>query len=101
RFGDLVGAAAVDDAAGFAVQHGFRCTTRHSGDHGDSAGGGLEVDDAETFDVEAGAAGAGGHGENICDGVVGGEFGCGDPAGEHDIVAEAECVGEPAQPVFV
>ena len=85
---------AVDHQPSLVVPHGFRRTARGSGDHRHAGRRRLQEDDAQPLDVQSGAAGAARHGEHVGHRVVGGQFGGRNAAGERDVFADAEALGQ-------
>ncbi len=76
--------AAADHVAGLAVQDRVGGAARVAADDRQAGRGGLEVDDAEALDVEAAAPGPARHREDVARGVVRGQLGLRDRAGEVD-----------------
>ena len=72
--GDGVRGPRVDDVPGDALLHRLRRAAGGAGDDRPAAGGGLEEDHAQALDVQPGAAGAAGHGEDVAGGVVRGQL---------------------------
>ena len=69
------------EAPGLAVDHDFGDAAGSGGDHGGTAGHGLEIDDAQGF-VDGGARECGGVGQDLDDGAAGQHL-----LDEHDAVA--------------
>ena len=87
---------AVDDVPGHAVEHRVRRAAGAAGDDGQPGRRRLEEHDAEALDLEAGAAGAARHREDVARGVVGGQLLPRHRAGEHDVVGDAVLGGAAA-----
>ena len=83
--GDLARGPAVHDVAGLAVAYGVRRTTGGPCHDGQPHGRGLQVDDPQSFDLPAGLARPGWHGEHVSRRHERRQLGPGLRAGEHDV----------------
>ena len=97
RGGDGADVPAVDHQPGLAVEHRLRRPARATGDHRHPGRGRLQVDDAQPFDIQSGAAGTARHREHVGHRVVGGQFVAGHAAGEHHVFGDPETVREALQ----
>src|SRR5690606_38254257 len=78
----------ADHVARLALAYRVRCPARVAGHHGQPGRGGLQVDDAESLDIEATPPGAARHREDVTGGEVRGQPRPRHAPGDHDVVAD-------------